>query len=216
MRATLRGLAAVFALLAAGAGTAQEVGTAARVNGVEISVFRLERYFQDYLQEQGRNVQMMTNPGVYKRLKREALDQLVDAELLWQEAQKENLVASADEARAAVGQSRKRFRSDEAFRHRLGVAGFTEESYLEYLRREISGQRYVDRHVAPVSVPDEAVHEFYVANPEFFKQPEGPLPEAGVRERVRGYLLALARRDAARLVIDSLRAKARIEILLPL
>ena len=212
----LIGLPVAYALLSANAASGEEVGVAARVNGVEISVFRLERYFEDYLVEKGRNVQMMTNPSVYKRLKREALDRLIDAELLWQQAQKENLVASAEETRAALGATRKRFRSEDAFRHKLGVAGFTEESYLEYLKRELSGQRYIDRHVATVAVSDDVVHEFYVANPGYFKRPEGAVPEAEVRERVREYLLGRGREDAARGVIDSLRAKAKIEVLLPL
>lgn len=216
MSTVLRGLLAVLAVLWAGGAAAQEVGTAARVNGVEISVFRLERYFEEYLAEKGRNVAAMPNPAVYKRLKREALDRLVDAELLWQQAQKENLVASAEETRAALGASRKRFRSEDAFRHKLGVAGFTEESYLEYLKHELSGQRYVDRHVATVAVSDEAVHEFYVANPAYFERPEGALPEAQVREPVREHLLARQRDEAIRGVIETLRTKAKIEILLPL
>ena len=58
---------------------------AARVNGVEIGLMRLERYFSEYLDAQGRAVTSIRNPGLYKRLRDQALDELIDKELLWQE-----------------------------------------------------------------------------------------------------------------------------------
>jgi len=130
-------------LLWASAGIAQEVGAAARVNGVEIPVFRLERYFLDYLEDKGRNVQMMTNPAVYKRMKREALEQLIEAELLWQAAQKKNLIAPPQEVRSAMEQLRSQFSSEDAYRRKLDVAGFTEETYADYVKQALSARRYV-------------------------------------------------------------------------
>jgi hypothetical protein len=211
----------VLALLLSGnAAMAQEVGVAARVNGVEIPVFRLERYFDDYLQEKGRNVGEIRSPQVYKNLKREALEQLIDVELLSQEAQKKNLIAAPEEVQAAMEQLRTRFRSEEAFRHKLDVAGFTEETYLEYLKRALSTQRYIEREVtAAVSVSDQAVHDFYAGNPDKFVrpgQPGGLMPEAEVSGRIREYLLALQRQKAAKDALEALRAQAKIEILIPL
>lgn len=51
---------------------------AARVNGVEIDVMRLERYFTEYLEAQGRAVASIRNPTLYKRLRDQALDELID------------------------------------------------------------------------------------------------------------------------------------------
>lgn len=62
---------------------------AARVNGVEIGLTRLERYFSEYLDAQGRAVTSIRNPGLYKRLRDQALDELIDKELLWQEARRQ-------------------------------------------------------------------------------------------------------------------------------
>ncbi|MEX5623871.1 peptidylprolyl isomerase, partial [Pseudomonas syringae] len=55
---------------------------AARVNGVEIGLTRLERYFSEYLDAQGRALTSIRNPGLYKRLRGQALDELIDKELL--------------------------------------------------------------------------------------------------------------------------------------
>lgn len=52
---------------------------AARVNGEEISEFRLERYFVEYLQDQGRAVGSIRNPKAYKELRQAALDALINA-----------------------------------------------------------------------------------------------------------------------------------------
>jgi SurA-like protein len=213
------GSAALCVLLSASGALAQEVGTAARVNGVEISVFRLERYFEDYLQEKGRSVQMMTNPQVYKRLKREALDQLIEAELLWQEAKKKKVAAAPEEVRAAMERLRALVGSEEALRRKLDNAGFTEATYLDYLKRALSTQLYIEREVtAAVSVSDQAVHDFYAGNPDKFVRPgqAGPVPEAEASARIREYLLAVERQKAVKDALEALRSKAKIEILVPL
>lgn len=42
---------------------------AARVNGEEISEFRLERYFAEFLEDQGRALGSIRNPKAYKQLR---------------------------------------------------------------------------------------------------------------------------------------------------
>ena len=51
---------------------------AARVNGEEISQFRLERYFAEYLEDQGRALGSIRNPKAYKQLRQKALDALIE------------------------------------------------------------------------------------------------------------------------------------------
>jgi hypothetical protein len=77
---------------------------AARVNGVEIGLMRLERYFSEYLDAQGRAVTSIRNPGLYKRLRDQALDELIDKELLWQEAQRQGIAVSDEHVSAQVGE----------------------------------------------------------------------------------------------------------------
>lgn len=210
------GLALVMLLLTIGlAGqrlAAEEYGAAARVNGVEISLFRLERHFEDYLRLQQRNVAAIRTPSVYKRLKREALQQLIDKELLWQEAQRNGIQVSAaavEQAREAVADS---FGNRAAFERRLVSAGFDEAGYAEYLRSEIAASRMLDRLVATTDVPDAEVRRVYAANRDRF----AGASEARGLEVVREALLAQRTAEARRKVLEQLRAKARIEVLLPL
>ena len=200
----LPGLPLVWALLLPCGAAAQEVGAAARVNGVEISLFRLERYFQDFLQERGRSVQMMTNPQAYKNLKREALEQLIEAELFWQAAQEKNLIAPPEQVRSAIERLRTVVGSEEALKRRLDNAGFTEATYLDYLKRMLSSQLYVEREVtSAVSVSDQAVHDFYAANRDKFVRPE--------QLSARHILIKL---DPAADTVQRARARQRIDEIL--
>lgn len=199
-------------LLASQRLAAEEYGSAARVNGVEISLFRLERHFEDYLRERQRNVAAIRHPAVYKRLKREALEQLIDKELLWQEALRRGIQVDAEEVartRAAVAAS---FSSPDAFERRLLAAGFDEAAYADYLRREIAAGRAFDQLVETATVSDEEVRRLYEANRAAF----ATVDEARGLAMVRQLVLEQRTAEARRVALARLRDKAAIEILLPL
>ncbi|MBC8995352.1 MULTISPECIES: SurA N-terminal domain-containing protein [unclassified Pseudomonas] len=114
---------------------------AARVNGEEISEFRLERFFAEYLEDQGRAVASIRNPKAYKQLRQAALDALIDKELLWQESRKRGVVIDEQSVRRQVEQTRTTIGGTENFNRRLQEAGFDEASYVEYMRRELAAQQ---------------------------------------------------------------------------
>lgn len=207
----LRRAAAALCLvctLAPGAAPAQEVGAAARVNGVEISVFRLERHFEDYLKQQARNVAAIRNPEVFKRLKREALEQLIDKELLWQEAQRRGVKvddAAVAEARKGIAAG---FATPEAFERRMREAGFDEASYAEYLRREMAASRMLQDLAGTPAVSDEDVQRTLAQEPA----PAG-MPAEEARRQVREYLTTSRRGEAGRAALQRLRAVAQVEVL---
>lgn len=122
---------------------AQSWGDAARVNGQPITSLRLERFFDEFVKDKNRNIGRMINPRVYKKLKREALDVLIEREVLWQAAQKAGIVASDAEVDAALGMQQASYRSREHFLIKLEEAGFTEDAYRMHLRREVSGARFL-------------------------------------------------------------------------
>lgn len=166
--------------------TAQETGVAARVNGVEISNFRLERYFDDFLKQRGRNLGTIRHPQAYKRLKREALARLIDRELLTQEAERRGIEIPAAEVAAAREQVAAGFKSRETFRLRLGDAGFDEARFDDYLRRDLMAQRALAALVGEASAAAAA------ASP------------------------SVAPRELEPQVLQELRRKAEIKVLLPL
>lgn len=134
-------LLGVFVLTVATPLCADEPGVAATVNGVPITVFRLERHFEDFLKERGRNLAAIRHPDVYKRLKREALDELIDRELLAQEAERRGLEVPQADLDAVLARIAATSTGPEAHARRLAAAGFDDASYADYVRRSLAAQR---------------------------------------------------------------------------
>ncbi len=204
--------AALALLLAATAARADHVGLAARVNGRPITRDRLERYFDDYAVERGRNVASIRSPEAFKQLKRDALDQLVEQELLWQEAERRRTVAPKEEVDAALAVLRGEFKTEDAFLRRLQRGGFDPGSYSEWLKRQLSIRRLVEAEITSrVSVSEDEVHARYASRPDLFVRPESVrvrhilvkvapgAPEADRTKALRQAekLLAQARRQGA-------------------
>ncbi|WP_248920159.1 SurA N-terminal domain-containing protein [Pseudomonas entomophila] len=112
----------------------------ARVNGVEIGALRLERYFTEYLQAQGRAVASIRNPNLYQRLREQALDELIDKELLWQEARRQGIVIDDEQVRARIADIEAAFGSPAVFARRLEEAGFDHDRFADYTRHEMAAQ----------------------------------------------------------------------------
>lgn len=190
---------------------------AARVNGVEIGLTRLERYFSEYLDAQGRAVTSIRNPGLYKRLRDQALDELIDKELLWQEARRQGIVISDEQVSAHVGEVEAAFGSPAIFERRLAQAGFDRAQYSEYTRRDMAAQQ-VYAQLSAVEAPSQAeVQAFYDANQERLQGAQNQSDNPSV---IREQGLALARAalvdqrqaQARQSVRQRLRASATVEI----
>ncbi|PYG97134.1 peptidylprolyl isomerase [Arthrobacter stackebrandtii] len=190
---------------------------AARVNGVEIGLTRLERYFSEYLDAQGRAVTSIRNPGLYKRLRDQALDELIDKELLWQEARRQGIVISDEQVSAHVGEVEAAFGSPAIFERRLAQAGFDRAQYSEYTRRDMAAQQ-VYAQLGAVEAPSQAeVQAFYDANQERLQgaqnQNDNPsvIHEQGLA-LARAALVDQRQAQARQSVRQRLRASATVEI----
>lgn len=113
----------------------------ARVNGEEISGFRFERFFAEYLEDQGRAVTSIRSPKAYKQLRQDALQTLIDKELLWEESQKRGVQIDEQVVRAQIEKTRIAIGGADKFLRRLQDAGFDEASFTEYTRRELAAQQ---------------------------------------------------------------------------
>ncbi|MCE0910476.1 MULTISPECIES: SurA N-terminal domain-containing protein [Pseudomonas] len=190
---------------------------AARVNGVEIGVTRLERYFSEYLSAQGRALTSIRNPGLYKRLRDQALDELIDKELLWQEARRQGIAISDAQVSAHVGEVEAAFGSPAIFERRLAQAGFDRAQYTEYTRQDMAAQQ-VYAQLSAVDTPSQAeVEAFYAANRERLQGAQNQSDNPSViREQglvlARAALIATREADARRSVRQRLRDAADVEV----
>lgn len=200
-------LCAALALGGVAPAGAQEVGVAARVNGTEISVFRLERHFEDYLKLQARNVGAIRHPDVFRRLKREALDQLIDVELLWQEARRRRIEVPPEDVASAREAIRAGYSEPDAFARRLREAGFDDAGYDAYLARDLAARRALGALIGPLEVSDADVRRTLAEEP-----PPPGMEEKEAQRQVREYLLARRYAEGSRAALEALRAEAKIEV----
>ena len=190
---------------------------AARVNGVEIGVTRLERYFSEYLSAQGRALTSIRNPGLYKRLRDQALDELIDKELLWQEARRHGIAISDAQVSAHVGEVEAAFGSPAIFERRLAEAGFDRAQYTEYTRQDMAAQQ-VYAQLSAVDAPSQVeVEAFYAANRETLQGAQNQSDNPSViREQglvlARAALIGKREADARRSVRQRLRDAANVEV----
>ena len=101
-KALIVGLLAGLAMLPA---LAQQV--VARVNGVPIVLEQLDRENENVLKERRLHTARMTDPNKFRVLRQEALDRLVQVELLWQEARAQGLAVSDKDVETSVRMARK-------------------------------------------------------------------------------------------------------------
>ncbi|MCK6429266.1 hypothetical protein FBR04_16235 [Betaproteobacteria bacterium PRO7] len=167
-----RGLTLFAVLMAAAAAAVAQVPVAS-VNGVKISSEALDRRFDEHLRARNMNIARLQRPDRVREMKRAALDELIHEELLWQQAQRENRIASDDDVERALAQAVERAGSRERFLNGIARQGFDEAGYRRHVRRmlsaDLAAQRLVDGRV---QVPDAEVEAFYRANAQTFEQPE--------------------------------------------
>lgn len=187
---------------------ADNFGLAARVNGVDITRDKLEKTFNAYVQQRGLSMQGMSNPKRYKQMQRQVLDVLISQELLWQEAQKQNLIVSDQEVDQELERVKANFPSRQAFLIKIEEGGFTEARYAEEIKQRLSAKRLVETDIArSVTVTDQDVHDYYVTNQARFSRPD--------EAHVRHILIKVeanadqAAREAAKQKIDTILAEVR-------
>jgi len=178
---------------------------------------RLERYFSEYLTAQGRAVTSIRNPGLYKRLRDQALNELIDKELLWQEARRQGIVISDAQVSAHVGEVEAAFGSPAIFERRLAEAGFDRAQYTEYTRQDMAAQQ-VYAQLSAVDAPSPAeVQAFYDANRETLQGAQNQSDNTSVIHEqglvlARASLIGEREAQARKSVRQRLRDSAKVEI----
>ncbi len=195
MTAALRQAALLAVLLVLGAGARAQgfhPGVAVRVNGVDISNQRFDAFYTEYQHSKGVAVGARGDQlALLKQLRREAMDLMVDQELVRQAAQEQGIEVSDDELDAAMGEIREPFKSSGDFVRRIENEGFSEPEYRDHVRQMIAAKRYLDQiRASAATVSDAALETYYRDNESRLTLP--------VQVRVRHILLTwkpLGKRD---------------------
>ena len=143
-------------------------GNAVLINGIEISNQRFDAFYQEYRRSQGINVAARGDQlQLLKRLRREAMDMMIEQELVRQAAEREGVQVSPTEVDATLDDLNEPFKSPEDFTRRLEVEGYTLESYREHVGRMLAASKYLDDIRATVSSVSDAELETYYRDNEY-------------------------------------------------
>jgi len=142
-------------------------GAVAKVNGVAILPLELRRAKKVMLR--GQTVPAEQQAEVDKQ----ALNQLLAAELLYQAASKMEVKDLDKQIEAKLAQGRARFAKEEDFVKAIKDLEMDEKDLREYTRRDLIISKFVESTiVSKIKVTEEDVRAFYTQNPDKFTRSE--------------------------------------------
>jgi peptidyl-prolyl cis-trans isomerase C len=143
--------------------------TVARVNGVAISALELKRASKVMLSGQ----RGATPPADQKEFEKQALTQLVSAELLYQAGQKLEIKDIDKQVDEKFAQGKAKFANEQDFVKAMKELDMEEKDLRDYTRRDLIITNYVEKAIVPtVKVSEEEARKFYDQNPDKFTRPE--------------------------------------------
>lgn len=142
-------------------------GAVARVNGADIDAVELRRAKKVLLR--GRTVPAEQQAALDKQ----ALEQLVSAELLYQASAKQEIKELDKQIDAKLAQGKARFKDEQEFKNSIKDLEMDEKDLREYTRRDLLISSFVDKtFVSKTVVSETEMRAFYDNNPEKFKRDE--------------------------------------------
>lgn len=142
-------------------------GAVARVNGIAIDAIELRRAKKVLLRGQ------TVPPEKQAEVDKQALGQLLSAELLYQAAAKLEIKDLDKQIDAKVAQGKARFTKEEDFVKAIKDLEMGEKDLREYTRRDLLISKFVESTiVAKIKVTEEDARAFYNQNPDKFSRSE--------------------------------------------
>ena len=168
-----KGLAGLLLVCLATVVNAQGFGPAVTINGVEIPRSKVQAQADHLINQRGIGSGGITQPSAYRKIQEEVIEQIVVQELLWQEAQRRGTVIGDEKVDQEVAKLKSNFDSELAFTFKIEEGGFTEKTFRENIRQQMSVQHMIANDITEgITVDDAAVEAFYNENLEQMAVPE--------------------------------------------
>ncbi len=147
--------------------------TVATVNGAKISRADLDR-------EMGRAERRFTlmsqkspDETEQAKIRMEAMENLVNRELLYQQAKKQQIKVKDADVEAQIEQLKKRLPDQAQFNDALKKMGVTESSLRDDIKKGLTIQGLIQQNfVDKIKISDKEAQKYYDDNPDAFKKPE--------------------------------------------
>lgn len=154
-------------LAAASSAASLPPGAVARVNGTTIDAVELRRARKVLSRGQAVPAEQQ------EALDKQAVEQLIAAELLYQSAAKQEIKDLDKQVDAKLAQGKARFTDEQEFKNAIKELEMDEKDLREYTRRDLLISTFIaNTFVSKVSVPETEIRGFYDKNPEQFTREE--------------------------------------------
>ena len=176
-KAPLRGMLLTFVLLLASttflySAGAKQKSAVASVNGTLIPKAFLDREIRRF-EERALSQGQMVDETQRDQLNRQALDTIIDIELLYQESQRRGFEISDDRVEEQVDNLKTQLGEGEGYASALEQIGISDGELRTEFRRQLAIQDMIDTDIAPsTTVSQQESTEFYQNNPALFFSPE--------------------------------------------
>lgn len=138
---------------------------AAIVNGTKLMVKDVDRV----ITQQFRGQENQLSQLALAAYRIQALENLINQEVLFQRAQKENIIPTDDEIRQYIQRyKQENGYTEEAFANELKQTNQTEEQFREFVKKQLAIQKLIEKAEAQLKVQDREVADVYNANPKQF------------------------------------------------
>ena len=145
-------------------------GVAATVNGKDIMLSEVDRI----ISQQTGGQQAQLSPLELAAARLQVLDGLIQQEVLFQRAEKENLLPTEDEITQAINAEKlQRNLTEEEFQRMLRESGQTEQALRETVRKQLAIQKLQDKVIGKITISDREVEDFYNNNKQQFVNARG-------------------------------------------
>jgi peptidyl-prolyl cis-trans isomerase SurA len=164
-------MAAVLLCLAvAGCNRAPSPDVVATVNGHPIQRAELERFYQASMGQQQQNGPV--TPEQTNIAKLEILRDLIDYEMVQQQAAKLNLAATDEEVDAKLSEAKAPYTQEE-FDQNLKAKGMTLDEFRRQIRRSLTSEKLMNKEItSKINITDADISIYYNQNKAAFNLPE--------------------------------------------
>lgn len=134
------------------------------VNGENIYEVEYESMTEKMIasyEQQGIELGDNESEQMLEQIRQQALDQMIQQEVLLQNAERSGLIPSEETVEEEIDSIRSQFESDEEYEIALEQNMLTENELKETLEKELSIEAYIGDNIPEVDVTDEEIEEYY-------------------------------------------------------
>ena len=160
-RASIWLVALLFAMAVAGCGSKESSGDAmAKVNGKKILRADVEKYYHNQTSQSPQQPSDEEAASLHLAI----LKQLIDEEIMMQQAEKLGLLATDEEVNSKVNEVKAPY-TQEQFQQRLKERGLTEEDLKREFRRNITIEKVINKEItSKITISDADIAAYYKAH----------------------------------------------------